>query len=236
MDLPGQGLICLARLFAGAPSGSPGIEPDDDRAVRTYQSWAEWRKLLDARAQGEDVRRDMAEMRATGFVRWHGLNRDGLPCLWIRPSLHLPDRDPDATALLYTEVWEDGQRLADDSSKDVGGGGPFCVVYDRDGLGFFQARRNAAQCRALIGQKYYTMAGTLVDMFYHRIGVVYVVNSGFFFWSCWAFASPFLTQETRDRLVVLRHTKDLCQYIDQSQMPAPWQTAVRCTAGGGSVE
>lgn len=223
---PGQGLVCLGRIFAGMTANSSERQEShpsfENRAVETYCAWAAWRDGILARGQSPDVQERVAAMRATGFCVWHGLNRLNMPICWLRPSLHIANESQDATLLLYHELCEEGNALADEATAKAGGGGPWCVVYDRDGLGVLQARRNAGQCRALIGQNY-KMAETLVDMFYNRAGKAYVVNSGFFFWACWQFARPFLLPEVRNRLVVMRDVAELEEHIDREEMPQHWR-------------
>lgn len=227
MGCPGSGLVRLCRLFAGVRDGGDSAigNSREERAALLYKELQDWRAEIRANIEDAATQADIAKMRATKHVYWHGRNRQGFPICWLRPRLHGTDCSLESMALYYNEVWEEGCRLADEASSSSGGGGPLCVVYDRAGLGFGQSRRNASQCHALMAQ-HCRLAEAMVETNYHRLGTVYVINSGILFWTCYNFAKQFLTEETRSRCVVLRSGAHLERYVEPAQMPEEWRSQI----------
>jgi len=256
VNAPGGGLIvCLAGLFTGGYRSSNSsadlarapTETAVEHAARVYLAWSGFRDEIERERAAPGVAERIAAMRSTGFCRFHGRTRPRgggggggdaataaapAPVCWLRPALHRIDEHPHATSILYHDLVEEGAALTDAAAAAVGAplGGSFSVVYDRAGLGLWQGRRNAAQCRALIAQHAET-AEVFVRMYYSRVGGdVYIVNAGLLFWACYQLCSPLLPAEMRSRLSVLRSPGDLCEHIDPAQMPPVYAAQM----GGGS--
>merc|ERR1712107_431410 len=198
-SIPGTGLLKLAAFFARRYEIEPDIETCDiKRAASTYRRYTSWKESL------RGVEEQVAVMEASGTCLFHGQDLQGLPLCWVRPALHQGGRhDLHSVMLFYDQLFERGCALADDASMNLGGGGPFVVVYDRRNLGFLQARRNAAECREYLAANA-DMARVWMDMFYCRFADVYIIGAGLFFWTCWHIARSFMTDETAQKLHVLR--------------------------------
>jgi len=214
--MPGHGLLNLAALFSGTKvEQSQGWSCNLDRARNTFLRWDDWRQQLNG-----DIEK-VAAMTATGFVLWHGHDKSRLPTCWVRPALHNGgENDLESVALCYHILTQEGCKRAD-AGGDDGACRPFAMVYDRRDLSFWQARRNAAECRSLLAANV-GLAEVFMDMYYARAGKAYVLGGGWFWRACWNFAKPFVSSETARRLHVLHSQADLLHHFELNEIPEPW--------------
>lgn len=188
----------------------------------------------------------LQESQATifsGRSKYHGR-----PVCWVRPELH-PGGEHDINVVMYhyETLFKHGTDLADEernigvlanstesdsthsteSATKIASDLSFDIIYDRRKLSLSHARRNAHECRLYIGENAH-MCQTCIDLFYCRIGSVYVIGAGGWFHGLWGLFSVFLSKEAAGKLRVLKDVRILRDYVHEENMPEPWRSEVYC--------
>eukprot|EP00927_Polykrikos_kofoidii_P074297 TRINITY_DN70285_c0_g1_i1.p1 TRINITY_DN70285_c0_g1~~TRINITY_DN70285_c0_g1_i1.p1 ORF type:complete len:297 (+),score=29.52 TRINITY_DN70285_c0_g1_i1:51-941(+) len=217
------------------------VSPSVLRAASNWRQYLRWRDDLSKVVLSDELQKESLDaLQSSGSAIFGGSStRHGRPVCWVRPTLHPCGQHRGSTlAYYYDELFQTGCRLADAPRRIDGADDRACselgeqkqdlafdIVYDRRGLGFWHARKNAAECRAYT-RDHVHMTQPHTDLFYNRIGSVYVLGVSPIFSTLWNTMSFFLTAETASKVRVLRDVTELRKYMEKDGMPEPWRTEV----------
>ena len=100
-------------------------------------------------------------------------------------------------------------------SEQLGKSEQVCVLYDRSGFNY----RNFDLELFTTSKNLVTM---LQDNYAERLGALYVLGAGWFYWMIFNIVKVFLTQRTKEKIILINSNDELLHYFDVDQLESEY--------------
>ena len=181
-------------------------EGDVGPTVEMILKWQAWRAEFGVdNITKEHVKNEIASGKAY-FNDFY--DKSGRACCVVRPRLHNPRvRDISECMRYGVYLLEEGIKR----SEKLGKSEQVCVLYDRSGFNY----RNFDLELFTTSKNLVTM---LQDNYAERLGALYVLGAGWFYWMIFNIVKVFLTQRTKEKIILISSKDELLDYFDADQL------------------
>ena len=185
-------------------------EGDVGDTVEMILKWQAWRAEFGVdNITKESVKNEVASGKAY-FNDFY--DKSGRACCVVRPRLHDPRvRDINECMRFGVYLLEEGIKR----SEQLGKSEQVCVLYDRSGFNY----RNFDLELFTTSKNLVTM---LQDNYAERLGALYVIGAGWFYWMIFNIVKVFLTQRTKEKIILINNNDELLHYFDVDQLESEY--------------
>ena len=174
--------------------------------VEMVIKWQTWRVEFGVdNINAETVKNEIESGKAyfNGFYDKHGR-----ACCAVRPRLHDPSvRDIKECMQYAVYLLEDGINR----SEKLGQSDQVCILYDRSGFNY----KNFDYQLFTTSKSLVTM---LQDNYAERLGALYVIGAGWFYWMIFNIVKVFLTKRTKEKIHLIGNLDELLNHFEIDQL------------------
>ncbi|EAR93079.1 divergent CRAL/TRIO domain protein (macronuclear) [Tetrahymena thermophila SB210] len=175
-----------------------------EKAFEMWKKWVDWR--IDFKAD-EIKEEDVASELQSGKAFWHGMDKQGNPCLVVKVKYHRPGVSSQDVVLRYfLYLLEEGI-----SKCEQAGTGKVSVIWDREGFDKKNFDSNLFSTFKKLNQ-------IMQDNYAERLSTIYILHPNWFFKTIYAVVKPFLTSRTKSKITIVDKTEELKKFFEPSEL------------------
>eukprot|EP00743_Colponemidia_sp_Colp-15_P005809 GILK01006244.1.p1 GENE.GILK01006244.1~~GILK01006244.1.p1 ORF type:complete len:256 (+),score=43.00 GILK01006244.1:53-820(+) len=179
------------------------LKARDFNVQDAYNMWCKWVAWRIEYKADEITETEVKKEIETGKAYWYKHDKQGRPCLIVRPARHHPSqREVRETMRFAIYLLEEGIKRAEESGVDQ-----VVVLFDRKGVSVKNFDRS------LFGMMK-ELSGMLQAYYAERLACFYVLHVNWIYWTLYKIVSPFLNKRTKEKIKILKHPSDLLNYFD----------------------
>ncbi|KAL4471805.1 hypothetical protein ABPG72_008823 [Tetrahymena utriculariae] len=175
-----------------------------EKAFEMWKKWVDWR--IDFKAD-EIKEEDVASELQSGKAFWHGMDKQGNPCLVVKVKYHRPGVSSQDVVLRYfLYLLEEGIKKCEQA-----GTGKVSVIWDREGF-------DKKNFDSTLFNTFKKLNQIMQDNYAERLSTIYILHPNWFFKTVYAVVKPFLTSRTKSKITVVDKTEELKKFFEPSEL------------------
>lgn len=176
----------------------------NEKSFEMFKKWVDWR--LSFKVDQIDVEEIRVHLQTEKIIL-HKEDKLGRLCVLVRPRYHDPGSSDLDVMIRY------GMFLIEKAIQQSEGKGneKIVVIYDRSGF----EKKNFDNKIMTFAKKFVSL---LQDYYAERLACFYIVNANWFFKLMYGVIKPFLTQRTKDKMIIIGKQEDFFKYFEPENL------------------